>query len=370
MTAAEAERHQFTKIISSTIQYHSDKIWELDKLNFRVVFRLESALRGSLAPWFTAKAFISLGDVSWRWALAKPGTPFEKPQAPVALDSLHSFTQMSRIWSVEVKLESIRGRILRGAVLGGEELQFARCFRGFLETGLESQMPVLAIGNRKKRDHTFTEYFKTTALRCSPGCNCAMDKQKDQIASLAIKRKSNDPKIAEEKRRIKAWFAHMDRLKPSADDQASSASMSRITEIIEAASINQPNRTTSTISARSTSMAKPASIPSPQPPPMLQTPPLFSASDYPVASTSPQRPLLALNLSNSRTGTQQNSREVPLRGPATARNFSSSTMANAPRRGVPEKRRSLLSRFSARLFRGSSKSQQAKDRSSRDSYYL
>lgn len=228
MTRVEAERHGFQDAVSQTIQHYSDKLWKDDNADFLLVFRLHNALQEILTPWFAVKPFISLGSVSWKWALAKPGSRFEKPHVGVALDSLAAFTQMGRIWFVELKLESIRSRIIRGEDLQDDELQFARCFRRYLETALDSEMPVLAIGTRERRDVTFTEFFKTTALRCSPGCNCALDKQKEQRALIAVKRRSNDPNMVKERQTIEAWFKRMEKLKSSPEDRRLTPSIQRV----------------------------------------------------------------------------------------------------------------------------------------------
>jgi hypothetical protein len=215
MTSMEAVRYGFQAAVSKTIQYYSDKLWKGNNSNFTLVFRLQTALRDALTPWFTVKPYISMGDVSWKWALAKPGTEFEKPHARVALESLPAFVQMGRVWFIDSKLENIRKSIICGEVLNGDELKFARCFRRYLETGLDAEMPVLAVGTRTQRDATFVKFFETTALRCSPGCNCTMDRLKDQRALTVMKRKSNDPDIVKERKAIHAWFIRMERLKPS-----------------------------------------------------------------------------------------------------------------------------------------------------------
>jgi hypothetical protein len=72
-------------------------------------------------------------------------------------------------------------------------------------------MPKLTVGTQRQRDITFTEYFKQSAVKCGPGCNCSMDKRKETRAQLAVFRKGNSPTAGRERKTIQAWFLRMDR---------------------------------------------------------------------------------------------------------------------------------------------------------------
>jgi hypothetical protein len=210
MTRVEANSHGFQDAVSKTIQFYSDKVWAQDNTDFQLIIKLHDVLETVLTPWFAVKPFISLGSVSWKWALAEPGEPLQRPQCIVPLDSLPVVIQVGRIFGVDQKVESIRSRILKGESLAGDELQLARHFREYLETGLESKMPPLAIGTRKQREVVLTEFWKKTTLRCAPGCDCTLDKvvrMKDGLIGL---RKSNNPNMVLERQSIAAWFRRMD----------------------------------------------------------------------------------------------------------------------------------------------------------------
>jgi hypothetical protein len=162
MTQKESDQHQFEDAVSKTIHFHSDLLCKGENnTNFCRAVRLQIMLKEILAPWFSVKVYISLSGVIWQWVLAKPGEDFRKPRdVKVTLDSVPTFCQMGRIWLVDQKLEEMRARILHRVVLKGEQLQFARCFRRYLETGCESDMPLLAVGSRPTREVPFTEFFQ------------------------------------------------------------------------------------------------------------------------------------------------------------------------------------------------------------------
>ncbi|KAF1994198.1 hypothetical protein P154DRAFT_582028 [Amniculicola lignicola CBS 123094] len=198
MKTAEAARRGFVQAISRIIQIHSDELFRLDHSDFPLVLRLQILLGDLLALWLS---------------------PFKKPQAPAALDFLDSFTHLGRAWMVETKIEDPRSKVLRDVSLGVDDLEFLRCFQGFLEMGLDSNMPTLAYGDRAKKEMNFVEYNKATALKCKTNCNCLLDNLKEQSTTVTMRRKPSDPEIMEEKRKIKAWFQRMDQLHPQKENE-------------------------------------------------------------------------------------------------------------------------------------------------------
>ncbi|KIW89870.1 uncharacterized protein Z519_09299 [Cladophialophora bantiana CBS 173.52] len=210
MTRQESKLCGFQKAVSDIIHHYSDRICNSNtRASFMVVLALQLELRQLLSPWLLVKAFMSVGG-KWKWGLSPPGQPVQAPQPSSGLETIPSFVEMGRIMFIDLKLETIRAQILRNETLQGDELQMALCFRRFLETGQEAQMPLMAMGLRRRRDITIVEYNETSAIKCAEGCTCSLSTQKDRKKMLAAKRKGNEPVITAERQKIHAWFTRVE----------------------------------------------------------------------------------------------------------------------------------------------------------------
>lgn len=213
MTQVEADQHGFRNAVSQSIQFHSDRLCKGDKnADIKLAMRLQLTLQDLLKPWFSVKGYMSMGEAPWQWALALPNQSAHKSRCGhVTLHALPESFHMPRIWMTDKKVELLRERILEKCILEGEELEFARCFRRYLETGCETDMPLLASGLQRVRDVTYLEFSQNSSIRCKPGCDCSTSRQLENRYFLAAKRKSKvDPKMIREKRDIALWFRSMD----------------------------------------------------------------------------------------------------------------------------------------------------------------
>lgn len=211
MTKQESDRCGFKEVVTKIIHHYSDQISEGERVfNFTLLVRFQLELEELLPPWFAVKGFTGPGG-PWQWVLGDMGKSIAKP--PRGFESSETIpmaADMIRIMRIDQKLESLRGMILQAADLSGEELEFVRCFRRYLETGNEMEMPVLTVGTQRQRELTVTEYFNKSALKCAPGCKCSMDRMKETKAQLETFRKGNSPTAVRERTTIKDWFARMD----------------------------------------------------------------------------------------------------------------------------------------------------------------
>ncbi|EXJ53426.1 uncharacterized protein A1O5_13360 [Cladophialophora psammophila CBS 110553] len=204
MSRRESNLCGFQNAVSDIIHHYSDRICTpRTQASFMVILALQLELRRLLSPWLLVKAFMSVGG-KWKWGLSPPGQPVQAPQPNSGLETIPSFVEMGRVMFIDLKLETIRAQILRNETLQGDELQMALCFRRFLETGQEAQMPLMAMGLRRRRDITIVEYNETSAIKCAEGCTCSLSTQQDRKKMLAAKRKGNDPAIVGERRKIQA----------------------------------------------------------------------------------------------------------------------------------------------------------------------
>lgn len=215
MTKLDADRHDFKEAVTKTLAHYTGQICKDRELalDFQIIYHLKLLLKEHISPWLCFDVFIHLSK-PWVWVFAEPGQVCQKPHS--TLETLHMSMDVWRVLDLDKKLESTRLTILKGGDIERDDLEFARCFRKFLETGKEEHLPFLAVGTLRKREYTLNEYFDNVALKCQPGCDCSMDTMKASKRKLVEFRKSNAPTATRERREIATWFSSMDKKYPEA----------------------------------------------------------------------------------------------------------------------------------------------------------
>jgi hypothetical protein len=127
MMKQEADRHGFKEAVSKTIHHYSDQISAGNhSFDFKLLVRLHVELEELLPPWFSVKGFWSVGEL-WKWVLGDMGKPIAKPSRGFERsETIPMAFGMARIMATDLKLESLRAKILKGADVDGEELEFLR----------------------------------------------------------------------------------------------------------------------------------------------------------------------------------------------------------------------------------------------------
>jgi hypothetical protein len=231
MTETEATEQHFRAKIAKTISDFLKLVPPLSTLmrtcgdkssHFMFMLKIEDALRAVLAPW----ADITLSQCATDRHL--PPT-FQLCDAfsgeiwlgvdPNPTASASSWAQWDLACRIFDQVEVVRDMILNGDTLANEYLEFAFCFRTYLESSDESQLPDVTQGTSRTRQQTPHEIRRATIQ--FPGCVCNQQNSSDtpsiicgcpwysretQFATHNCLRRSQDVRYVREREAVQTFF--------------------------------------------------------------------------------------------------------------------------------------------------------------------
>lgn len=209
MTKIQADGHDFTgaalNVIQQALEVFQVCMQPTDIWNPTLLAGLERRLDGVLGAWFRVSLYhpgLQLqSKLPLPFVVLEEHQKAQKPPEVEGLDSVAKVAGYLASVSIDKTLEEVRTMIINREPMTNEQIEFARWFRAYLETGKDINMPRLAHGTLRDRDLTLLECQKSLSSKCPDGCPCVPDReQKVQF------RKSNSVDAIEDRNKIRRFF--------------------------------------------------------------------------------------------------------------------------------------------------------------------
>lgn len=191
------------KIDSITKSFREGYEIELDATPIGV----ELCLQELLAPWYTATTLMKRGSNSTLELVVFPfgSTYYENHSNIPEYRFWIRFIHLSR---VERYVDGIRSQIIAGKQVNDGDMDLAKAFRKFLESGRKEDMPYLAVGGERVRALTVPDFWETVGC-LEKNCQCNFSKSMRQKDKVIAQRQSMEPTAKTERDLIKTYFQNL-----------------------------------------------------------------------------------------------------------------------------------------------------------------
>jgi hypothetical protein len=230
MTEAQAVRFGFQEKLTNAIKHHlsrmdkvltSSRIWYTEPdAGLMSAARIERILQIMISPWYSVSIRVHTWTRDWyHIPVLGPagGEDMEKSMSRedfvkllLVSQSLYIVVTYNRLHRIYETLERCRDSILSGRRLDDEEWLFSSCFRGYLETSDERQLPLLKTGIEPKRERTLAMFRKDEIYPCDGHCGCGYEESEKKGLRESAFRRSDDPQAVRQRKIIKQAFAKQD----------------------------------------------------------------------------------------------------------------------------------------------------------------
>lgn len=207
-TQAEADHLGLQGLIQYKIDYITKSFRQGYKIELDATpIGLELCLQVLLAPWYSATTLMKRSGTTAVELVVFPfGSTYYEDHSNIP--EYRFWIRLINLSRVEQDVDRIRSQIIAGKQVNDGDMDLAKAFRKFLESGRKEDMPYLAVGGERVRALTVPDFWETVGC-LEKNCQCNFSKSMRQKDKVIAQRQSMEPTAKTERDLIKTYFQNL-----------------------------------------------------------------------------------------------------------------------------------------------------------------